>query len=68
MKADVQNYLDVKARIERIENIIGGYSIEYQCEKLLPLLADGFTEQEILDYIAIKLHECVSKQQEHEEV
>tara|TARA_R100001460_G_scaffold59208_2_gene98998 strand:+ start:1119 stop:1325 length:207 start_codon:yes stop_codon:yes gene_type:complete len=68
MKADVQNYLDVKARIERIENIVGGFTIEYQCEKLLPLLADGFTEEEIIDYMAIKLHECANKQQVNEEI
>ena len=63
MQTDVENYLNVRARVERIEDIIGGFTMEYNCEKLMPLLADGFEQQDIIDYFAIKLAECVAKQE-----
>ena len=63
MQTDVENYLNVRARVERIENIIGGFTMEYNCEKLMPLLDDGFEQQDIIDYFAIKLAECVAKQE-----
>ena len=37
--------------------------MEYNCEKLMPLLDDGFEQQDIIDYFAIKLAECVAKQE-----
>ena len=63
MQTDVENYLNIRARVERIENIIGGFTMEYNCEKLMPLLNDGFEQQDLIDYFAIKLAECVAKQE-----
>ena len=63
MQTDVENYLNVRARVERIEDIIGGFTMEYNCEKLMPLLNDGFEQQDLIDYFAIKLAECVAKQE-----
>jgi len=63
MKTDVENYLNIRARVERIENIIGGFTMEYNCEKLMPLLNDGFEQQDLIDYFAIKLAECAAKQE-----
>ena len=63
MQKDVENYLNIRARVERIENIIGGFTMEYNCEKLMPLLNDGFEQQDLIDYFAIKLAECVAKQE-----
>ena len=63
MQTDVENYLNVRARVERIENIIGGFTMEYNCEKLMPLLNDGFEQQDLIDYFAIKLAECAAKQE-----
>ena len=63
MQTDVENYLNIRARVERIENIIGGFTMEYNCEKLMPLLNDGFEQQDLIDYFAIKLAECAAKQE-----
>tara|TARA_B100000683_G_C12068621_1_gene381790 strand:- start:43 stop:252 length:210 start_codon:yes stop_codon:yes gene_type:complete len=63
MQTDVENYLNVRARVERIEDIIGGFTMEYNCEKLMPLLNDGFEQQDLIDYFAIKLAECAAKQE-----
>ncbi len=63
MQTDVENYLNIRARVERIEDIIGGFTMEYNCEKLMPLLNDGFEQQDLIDYFAIKLAECVAKQE-----
>lgn len=63
MQTDVENYLNIRARVERIEDIIGGFTMEYNCEKLMPLLNDGFEQQDLIDYFAIKLAECAAKQE-----
>ena len=63
MQTDVENYLNIRARVERIENLIGAFTMEYNCEKLMPLLNDGFEQQDLIDYFAIKLAECAAKQE-----
>jgi|TARA_R110002012_G_scaffold53067_1_gene136479 hypothetical protein len=65
----LQTYVDMRSRIKRAEDIIGDWQMNYQIEKLQPLIDDGFDAQDIVEYFEVKLLEFMeNKVTDKEEV
>lgn len=65
----LQTYVDMRSRIKRAEDIIGDWQMNYQIEKLQPLIDDGFDAQDIIEYFEVKLLEFMeNKVTDKEEV
>ena len=63
MNTQLQNYLDLQNKIDRIEKLTNAdWDTRYMLEKFVPtLLNDGFEQQDIIDYITIKLQSVITK-------
>lgn len=63
MNTQLQNYLDLQNKIDRIEKLTNAdWDTRYMLEKFVPtLLNDGFEQQDIIDYITIKLQSIITK-------
>jgi hypothetical protein len=57
MNTQLQNYLDLQNKIDRIEKLTNAsWDTKYMLEKFVPVVwNDGFDVQDIIDYITIKL-------------
>lgn len=55
MKTNLENYLDYQRKFNRIESMIDSWAIEYNLEKFKPLIDDGFSNEDIIEYFAVKL-------------
>ena len=60
----IQTYVDMRSRIKRAEDIIGDWQMNYQIEKLQPLIDDGFDAQDIIEYFEVKLLEFMDNRVE----
>jgi len=52
---DIRNYLDYKAKFDRMANILGKYTMELNAEQMKPLIDDGFDLSDIVDFFTIEL-------------
>jgi len=52
---DILNYLDYKAKFDRMANILGKYTMEYNAEQMKPLIDDGFDLSDISNYFIMEL-------------
>lgn len=52
---DIRNYLDYKAKFDRMANILGKYTMELNAEQMKPLIDDGFDLSSIVDYFTVEL-------------
>ncbi len=52
---DIKNYLDYKAKFDRMANILGKYTMELNAEQMKPLIDDGFDLSDISDYFIMEL-------------
>jgi|MDSV01.3.fsa_nt_gb hypothetical protein len=60
----IQTYVDMRSKIKRAEDIIGDWQMNYQIEKLQPLIDDGFDAQDIIEYFEVKLLEFMDNRVE----
>ena len=70
MNTQLKNYLDFQNKIERIEKLTNAdWDTRYMLEKFVPTVwNDGFDEQDIVDYITVKLHSVINKLEEEKEI
>ncbi len=52
---DIRNYLDYKAKFDRMANILGKYTMELNAEQMKPLIDDGFDLSDIVDFFTMEL-------------
>jgi hypothetical protein len=70
MNTQLQNYLDLQNKINRIEQLTNAdWDTRYMLEKFVPTVwNDGFDVQDIVDYITVKLHEVIDKLEKEKEI
>jgi len=70
MNTQLQNYLDLQSKVNRIEKLLGGdWEVKYFLDKFVPTIwNDGFDIEDIQDYIAIKLQEAITRLEEEKEI
>jgi len=70
MNTQLKNYLDFQNKIERIEKLTNAdWDTRYMLEKFVPTVwNDGFDEQDIVDYITVKLHSVINKLEQEKEI
>ncbi len=63
MNTQLQNYLDVQNKVQRIEKLTNAeWDTRYMLEKFVPTVwNDGFDVEDIIDYLTVKLHEVITK-------
>ena len=70
MNTQLQNYLDLQNKIDRIEKLTNAeWDTRYMLEKFVPdVWNDGFDVQDIIDYITVKLHEVITKLENEKQI
>ena len=70
MNTQLQNYLDLQSKVNRIEKLLGGdWEVKYFLDKFVPAIwNDGFDIEDIQDYIAIKLQEAIARLENEKEI
>lgn len=70
MNTQLQNYLNLQSKVNRIEKLLGGdWEVKYFLDKFVPAIwNDGFDVDDIQDYIAIKLQEAITRLEEEEKI
>ena len=70
MNTQLQNYLDLQNKIDRIEQLTNAdWDTRYMLEKFVPTVwNDSFDVQDIIDYITVKLHEVITKLENEKEI
>lgn len=70
MNTQLQNYLDLQNKINRIEQLTNAdWDTKYMLEKFVPTVwNDGFDVQDIIDYITVKLHQVIDKLEQEKEI
>jgi len=70
MNKQLENYLDLQNRINRIENLTNAdWDTKYMLRKFVPVVwNDGFDVQDIIDYITIKLSEVITELEAKEQI
>jgi len=70
MNTQLQNYLDLQNKIDRIENLTNAsWDTKYMLKKFVPVIwNDGFDIQDIIDYITIKLSEVITELENENEI
>lgn len=70
MNTQLKNYLEFQNKIERIEKLTNAdWDTRYMLEKFVPTVwNDGFDEQDIVDYITVKLHSVINKLEQEKEI
>jgi hypothetical protein len=52
---NVQNYIDLQNKFNRMKKLIDHWQIEYAIEKFKPAIDDGFEAQDIVEYFTVNL-------------
>ncbi|MGD1836924.1 MAG: hypothetical protein ACPKPY_02550 [Nitrososphaeraceae archaeon] len=52
---NLQTYLDLQNKFDRMKTLVDEWAIDYQIEKLKPLLDDGFDGNDIIEYFTVRL-------------
>jgi len=55
MKDKLQEYLQLKDKLKRMGENMGSYRMEMNAESCKPLLDDGFSVADIIDYFTLEL-------------
>ena len=55
----LQDYLDKHNKIQSMNSKIDEWSLNYQFEKLVPLIEAGYDFQDIIDFFAVKFSDFV---------
>ena len=70
MNTQLQNYLDLQNKIDRIEKLTNAdWDTRYMLEKFVHTVwNDGFDVEDIIDYITVKLHDTIAKLENEKEI
>jgi len=70
MNTQLENYLELQNKIDRIEKLTNAdWDTRYYLEKFVPTVwNDGFDVQDIIDYITVKLHSVITKLENEKEI
>lgn len=70
MNTQLQNYLDVQSKVQRIEELTNAeWDTRYMLEKFVPTVwNDGFDVNDIIDYLTVKLHEVINKLENEKQI
>ena len=70
MNTQLQNYLDLQNKIDRIEKLTNAdWDTRYMLEKFVPTVCnDGFDVEDIIYYITVKLHDTIAKLENEKEI
>ena len=70
MNTQLQNYLDLQNKIDRIEKLTNAdWDTRYMLEKFVTTVWNyGFDVQDIIDYITVKLHEVITKLENEKQI
>lgn len=60
----LENYLEIKQKHDRMQSIVDVWAIDYNIEKLKPLLDDGFDGNDIIEYFTIRLIDYIENKYE----
>jgi hypothetical protein len=60
----LQNYIDFQNKFNRMKSLVDDWAIDYNIEKLKPLLDDGFCGCDILEYFTIRLIDYIENKYE----
>ena len=52
---NLQNYITLQNKFNRMNNIVSEWQVEYAVEKFKPLIDDGFDGNDIIQYFTVKL-------------
>ena len=55
MKNKLQEYIELNGKIKRMSEIMGSWRMEMNAENCKPLLDDGFSISDIIDYFTLEL-------------
>tara|TARA_R110000796_G_scaffold196674_5_gene313085 strand:- start:693 stop:938 length:246 start_codon:yes stop_codon:yes gene_type:complete len=55
MKDKLQEYIELNSKVKRMGSIMGTYRMEMNAESCKPLLDDGFSIADIIDYFTLEL-------------
>lgn len=51
----LENYLELKQKHDRMQDLVDSWAFDYSIEKLKPLLDDGFEGNDLIEYFTIRL-------------
>ena len=70
MNTQLQNYLDVQNKVQRIEKLTNAdWDTRYMLEKFVPAVwNDGFDVDDIIDYLTVKLHDVINKLEDNKTI
>jgi len=60
----LQNYIDFQNKFNRMKSLVDDWAIDYNIEKLKPLLDDGFDGNDIIEYFTIRLIDYIENKYE----
>ena len=60
----LENYLEIKQKHDRMHMMVDVWAIDYNIEKLKPLLDDGFDGNDIIEYFTIRLIDFIENKYE----
>lgn len=55
----LQDYIKMNSRFTRMSSLVDLWAIDYQLEKLLPLIKDGFDYDDIADFLLVRFDNFV---------
>ena len=61
---NLQTYIDLQNKFNRMKTLIDEWAIDYQIEKLKPLLDDGFDGNDIIEFFTVKLIDYIENKYE----
>ena len=62
---NLQTYLDLQNKFDRMKTLVDEWAIDYQIEKLKPLLDDGFDGNDIIEYFTVRLIKYIETDYQH---
>ena len=60
----LENYLELKQKHDRMQNLVDAWAFDYSIEKLKPLLDDGFEGNDLIEYFTIRLIDYIENKYE----
>ena len=61
---NLQNYITLQNKFNRMNNIVSEWQVEYAVEKFKPLIDDGFDGNDIIQYFTVKLIDYIENKYE----
>ena len=61
---NLQNYIELQAKFNRMNEIVSEWQFEYAVEKFKPLIDDGFEADDIIQYFTVKLIDYIENKYE----